>query len=147
MAPPRTPKIIAGTVAAAVTLTAGAAIASELTAPAEPALDDVVLVRDVEPPEWSAADLVAPDDTDSVASPFDSVSAESVESVESVESISVESVESVSVESIESVSIESVSMDSESVESVSMESLESVSMESVSMESVSAESPDSVDSP
>ena len=109
MAPPIPPRIVAGTLAAAVTLTAGAAIASDAeAAPEVPKLDDVVLVRDISPPEWSASDIVAPA-SDSVASPFDS--ATSVESVESTQSVeSVESVESTqSVESVESTqSVESV---------------------------------------
>ena len=85
MAPPIPPRIIASTLAAAVTLTAGAAIASDAeAAPEVPKLDDVVLVRDISPFEWSASDIVAPA-SDSVASPFDS--ATSVESTQSVESV------------------------------------------------------------
>jgi hypothetical protein len=97
MAPQNNRRIIAGTIAAAITLTAGAAVASD-DAPTseEPILNDIVLVRDVSPPEWSASDIVAPT-SDPVASPFDSaVSVDSVDSVESVDSVdSVESVDSV----------------------------------------------------
>ena len=94
MAPPIPPKLVAGTVAAAITLTAGSAIASDTGSESEePKLEDIVLVRDVTPPEWAASDLVTKAD-DPVASPFDS--AESVDSPESVDSAeSVDSPESV----------------------------------------------------
>ena len=85
MAPPNTRRVIAGTVAAAITLAAGAAIASDdPRTPEEPKLDDIVLVRDVSPPEWKTSEIVAPTSDPSVASPFQSV--ESVESVESFDS-------------------------------------------------------------
>ncbi|MCL1600253.1 MAG: hypothetical protein M3112_01795, partial [Actinomycetia bacterium] len=84
MTPRNTPRIIAGTVVAAITITAGAAIASDAGATVEePILNDVVFVRDVAPPEWSASDIIAPAD-DLIASPFDSIT--SVQSVESVDS-------------------------------------------------------------
>lgn len=87
MAPPIPPKIVVGTVAAAITLTAGGAIASDAgTESEEPKLEDVVLVRDVTPPGWSASNIFATAD-ESVASPFDSpVSVDSVDSSESVDS-------------------------------------------------------------
>jgi len=121
MAPPNSPRIIAGTVAAAITLTAGAAIGSDdVPASEEPKLDDVVLIRDVSPPEWSASDIAAAT-SDSVASPFDSfVSVESVDSVDSADSVdSVDSVESVeSVDSVDSAdSVDSVDS-ADSVDSV-----------------------------
>ena len=128
MAPPSNRKVIAGTLAAAISLTAGVAIASDDNGSAdEPKLDDVVLVRDVSPPEWSAADIVPASADTSVASPFESM--ESVDSLESAESLdSAESVDSL--ESAESL---------DSAESVdSLESMDSVE---------SMDSPDSVDSP
>ena len=72
MAPPIPPRVVAGTIAAAITLIAGSAIASDSGTESEgPKLKDVVLVRDVPQPEWTAADLVATAD-DSISSPFDS---------------------------------------------------------------------------
>jgi hypothetical protein len=109
MTPPIPPRIVAGTIAAAITLTAGGAIASDAGAESEePKLEDVVFVRDVPQPEFSASTFSVVAD-ESTASPFDSLlSAESVASVESVESVdSVDSVDSVesadSVDSPESV--------------------------------------------
>ena len=134
MAPPRVPKIVAGTMAATFALTAGVAIAADGgSTPEDPKLDDVVLVRDVAQNEITTTTVTMPDADDSMESPFDTMM--SVESVQSMESVdSVESMESVdSVESMES---------PESMESVdSVESMESPE----SMESV--DSADSADSP
>jgi hypothetical protein len=103
MAPPRTPKIIAGTMAATIALTAGAAIAADGDQkPEDPKLDDVVLVRDVARTEFTSTTVTLPAADQTMQSPFDTaMSVESVESVESGESV--ESVESgESVESVES---------------------------------------------
>ena len=152
MAPPRAPRIIAGTMAATIALTAGVAIATDGDQkPEDPKLDDVVLVRDFAQTEITSTTVTMPAADETMQSPFDTaMSIESGESVESIESAeSVESIESAeSVESIESAeSVESV----ESVESAeSVESIESVeSAESVeSIESVeSADSADSADTP
>ena len=106
MAPPRIRKIVAGTVAATVALTAGVAIAGDGEAPSDvPKLDDVVFVRDVVAQDVTTTTVTMPDDGDSMQSPFDTVmSVESMESVDSPESSdSPESVESVeSPESMES---------------------------------------------
>lgn len=140
MAPPRAPRIIAGTMAATIALTAGAAIATDGDQkPEDPKLDDVVLVRDVAQTEITSTTVTMPAADETMQSPFDTaMSIESGESVESIESAeSVESIESAeSVESIES---------AESVESIeSVESAESVeSIESVE----SADSADSADTP
>ena len=158
MAPPRAPRIIAGTMAATIALTAGVAIATDGDQkPEDPKLDDVVLVRDVAQTEITSTTVTMPAADETMQSPFDTAmsieSGESVESIESAESVeSMESIESAeSVESMESVesaeSVESI----ESVESAeSVESMESVeSAESVeSIESVeSADSADSADTP
>ena len=109
MAPPRIRKIVAGTVAATVALTAGVAIAGDGEAPSDvPKLDDVVFVRDVVAQDVTTTTVTMPDDGDSMQSPFDTVmSVESMESPDSPESVeSVESPESMespdSPESVES---------------------------------------------
>lgn len=134
MAPPRAPRIIAGTMAATIALTAGAAIATDGDQkPEDPKLDDVVLVRDVAQTEITSTTVTMPAADETMQSPFDTaISVESTESTESIESAeSIESVESTeSIESAESV---------ESVESVeSAESTESIE---------SADSADSADTP
>jgi hypothetical protein len=72
-------KIVSGTVSVAMALSAGAALASERSAP-EPdiQLDDVVAITDIEPPApFSVDPVVTVDDIgdsnvgDSLASPFD----------------------------------------------------------------------------
>ncbi len=81
MTPSRPIKLVAGTVTAAIALSAGAALASDSGDP-EPDLKDVVLIRDIDPPEWSPASLVfdQSDIDDSIASPFETADEPSLDS-------------------------------------------------------------------
>jgi hypothetical protein len=105
MTPSKPIKLVAGTLTAAIALSAGAALASDSGDP-EPDLKDVVLIRDIDPPEWTPASftLTQADADDSIASPFESAD-ESPD--DSVESASVESADESPDDSVESASVES----------------------------------------